>query len=506
MLKPAADYSWTRPDPQGLVSAGYGGVIRYAPHGSEAVQLTKAEVDALRAAGLQIAVVIQVGVKFVTEGYARGALEARRSVEITRACGLPDGDVYVAVDFDATLGGTPVSTTALDQMRRIAETFKGVASVVGQDHVRPYGGYHVLTWLYKELPWLKPGWQPQAWSQVGGQITYHPNIALKQHWPSIPMAGGTIDHNTVLMADWGQRVEEATVDVAASLAAMGWRTNSTARLRQAIWDFQRGWNLGPALQIDGIAGPKTRAAIEVSMSRRAEGKPDFSPNFYAREFICKCSPTADDCKRIFVRRALVQAAEKLRTLVGSYTPVRASRCATYNKQVGGVSDSQHRDGDAMDLPVFDVTIAKIMSLGVFSGIGYYETTKGRRMRHGDVRHMDAGETATPSNPDMWKYGTFTGTLVPPKPPTTTPTPTPPAPTPAPPTLEVENMTPEQLAPLIEEAVRKVVREEGTARAIWTGHEIVKDVRSSNPNPDDPTTRVTPSTLLEAAVVNTEGAQ
>ena len=50
------------------------------------------------------------------------------------------------------------------------------------------------------------------------------------------------------------------------------------------------------------------------------------------------------------------------------------------------------------------------------------------------------------------------------------------------------------------AIREVLKEEGTARALWTTHPIVKDVRGDAPDTDP---RVTPSTLLEAAVIQTK---
>ena len=49
-------------------------------------------------------------------------------------------------------------------------------------------------------------------------------------------------------------------DPKVALAALGWRVDTTARLAQAVKDFQRGWNLGAALAVDGDPGPKTRAA------------------------------------------------------------------------------------------------------------------------------------------------------------------------------------------------------------------------------------------------------
>lgn len=428
-----ADYSGGRPSPEALVTAGYMGVVRYAPGSVAANHITKAEVDALKAVGLAIAVVIQVGTKFVTEGHARGALEAARSVEMTRAAGLPDGDVYVAVDFDATLGGTPTSATALAQMEQIALTFEGVASVVGRDHVRPYGGFHTLTWLYKRCPWLKPGWQPRAWSQVAGVVTYHPNIALIQHWPSITVGGGLIDHNDGLLPDWGQRVppaptppvpQETPMNVATALASFGWVTNTPDRLVDAIEDFQGMWNLGPALSVDGDAGAKTRAAIELSLARQAAGKGNISASFSAAEFRCRGTSHSSSCRRIWTPRKQVKAAEAFRTLVGPYSPARGCRCPAYNKAVGGVSNSQHLYGRGMDVPVFDITPRQLKALGVATGIGAYVLPNGKRV----VRHFDTRAGATVTDPAEWDYGSYSGVVLTPKP---TAAPSVPAPAPAP---------------------------------------------------------------------------
>src|SRR5690606_33925802 len=125
--------------------------------------------------------------------------------------------------------------------------------------------------------------------------------------------------------------QEGPAMTAKALAAMGWRTNTAARLAQAIRDFQTGWNLGPALAIDGNAGPATRNALQVSMARRAVGLPDFSANFNAAEFACNCGGTWADCRRIWIDRATVQVAEQWRALVGPFTPDRGCRCPRENK-------------------------------------------------------------------------------------------------------------------------------------------------------------------------------
>ncbi len=193
------------------------------------------------------------------------------------------------------------------------------------------------------------------------------------------------------------------MSTASDLTALGWRTDTATRLRQAIWDFQNGNNIGPRLFVDGKDGPKTRAAIKVALDRKAKGLPTASANFSFTEFRCACGGYSD-CKRIWVDRDLIIALEAYRNkLVGPLFIVRGCRCPRENKRVNGASRSQHLYGRAADLPIFDVSPTKIKTLGVFTGMGLYDyrDAKGARqvMRHGDVRPEN-----TPSNPAKWDYG------------------------------------------------------------------------------------------------------
>ena len=222
-----------------------------------------------------------------------------------------------------------------------------------------------------------------------------------------------------------------------ALAALGWRVDTTARLAQAVKDFQRGWNLGPALTVDGNPGPKTQAALALSLERKAKGLPDFSAHFSAREFRCACGGADASCRRIWVERALVQAVEKYRTVVGPLKIDRGCRCPQQNAAVGGARNSQHLYGSAADVSVFRVSVAKVRALGVASGIGTYTYGGTGYPRHIDVRHIftDSRNTtkSTVASPAQWTYGSARYAPLTPRPglaadPTPAPAPTP-APTP-----------------------------------------------------------------------------
>lgn len=174
------------------------------------------------------------------------------------------------------------------------------------------------------------------------------------------------------------------------LTALGWRTNTSARLTQAIKDFQRMWNLGRALSVDGLIGPKTSAALRVSYARRKAGKSDMSANFSAKEFACKCGGKYSTCRRVWAPRSLLQLAERIRKEIGPWGPLSTCRCFSHNRAVGGSTQSKHLAGTAMDVPSsYRLTKAKASNARAL-GIGYSRSSNL-------VLHVDTGPSRT------WAY-------------------------------------------------------------------------------------------------------
>lgn len=145
-----------------------------------------------------------------------------------------------------------------------------------------------------------------------------------------------------------------------------------------VKDFQATWNLGPALKVDGIVGPKTTAAIEESVSRGGL----ISPHFRATEFLCHCGMRRNGCHGIIAWRYLLASLETYREhfAPNGLTIVSGYRCPEHNRAVGGATDSMHLYGLAADVPGA-AAWGRVRALDVFAGIGYSPST-------GRVVHVD----------------------------------------------------------------------------------------------------------------------
>lgn len=177
------------------------------------------------------------------------------------------------------------------------------------------------------------------------------------------------------------------------LSALGFRS---------VEGFQAAFNLGPALVVDGIWGPKTEAAGVLSFTRHNAGQSDLSAHFSAREFACRCGGTLPGCEKTKVLRGLIASLEVYRTIVGPLLIVSGYRCPQHNARVGGVSNSQHLFGAAADIPAAR-SVSSVAHLRQFAGIGYQHSTG--LVVHVDRRDISGHNTTDSSqtNPAEWVY-------------------------------------------------------------------------------------------------------
>lgn len=115
-----------------------------------------------------------------------------------------------------------------------------------------------------------------------------------------------------------------------------------------------------------------------------------SKNFDDKEFACPC------CNKVYVSKQLVDMLQLARDMANiPFIITSGYRCVDYNKEVGGVPNSSHLSGKAVDIKVTSdemrfKLVSSILSAG-FKRIGI-----GKDFIHCDV---DAGKP----NKVMWVY-------------------------------------------------------------------------------------------------------
>jgi uncharacterized protein YcbK (DUF882 family) len=113
---------------------------------------------------------------------------------------------------------------------------------------------------------------------------------------------------------------------------------------------------------------------------------DLTKNFSISEFICKCG-----CGKENIDAKVVNIAQTIRDYLDE--PVRINsgcRCTAYNKKVGGVADSTHISGMAIDLScdsgsrsIFNA-IKALSTAGKIHQIGYCKRYIKKNFVHVDV--------------------------------------------------------------------------------------------------------------------------
>lgn len=189
----ACDYSWSRPDPQALRDAGFHGVIRYATDGTSPAgkAITADEYARLRAAGLQVTLVMERGTQPALGGGPAGIRDAQEANSAADAIGYPkDCAIYYVAEDPNKL--------PQNQWPIVMAYFDGVASVQGRP-IGAYGSQALLQYLMANRPSVKYAWQVAPWSSDTS------GMHLCQQVGNVPAQfANQIDMDVILHEDWGQ--------------------------------------------------------------------------------------------------------------------------------------------------------------------------------------------------------------------------------------------------------------------------------------------------------------
>lgn len=120
----------------------------------------------------------------------------------------------------------------------------------------------------------------------------------------------------------------------------------------------RVWQKKNSLTADGIAGVNTRAKLGIKTV-------DFwatVKHFKKSEFACKCGGRHCNGYPAEINHTLIRVAERAREHFGKPITVSSGiRCSKHNANVGGVSNSRHKLGKAMDFHVQGMSASTVLA-------------------------------------------------------------------------------------------------------------------------------------------------
>jgi hypothetical protein len=239
-MSEGVDYSSARPRAWVLASEGKRFAARYAGPGSTGKHMSRAEVQALVAAGLSVVTLCEGAARDALGGHARGVDHARRARDMAKDAGMPPGrPIYFAIDFDASAGELEKTVPYLD----------GATSVIGLSSVGIYGGWRTVDWAARNG---RAAWYFQTYAWSAGKV--HTRAHMLQYHNGASIDGGSVDLCRSIAADFGQW--------RPGVETVGEAPPSTPPPEQSEW-----WDYVPT--IDGLRGQIDDLASALDGSARA---------------------------------------------------------------------------------------------------------------------------------------------------------------------------------------------------------------------------------------------
>jgi len=175
------------------------------------------------------------------------------------------------------------------------------------------------------------------------------------------------DNNLAADSIFGAKTEAKSIEVIRAIQkAVGATVDGLAgnKTKAATMEYQKKNGLTP----DGIAGPLTRAKINEPAKKEPPVVEISDEEFWKTikyfkrsEFACKCKKYCNGYPAE-MDRTLITVAERVRKHFGAACTVSSgARCKQHNANVGGVANSRHMSGCAMDFRIAGKTSAQVLA-------------------------------------------------------------------------------------------------------------------------------------------------
>lgn len=186
------DEAWAKSSPDTARAAGYSGIIGYISEDNTGKNLTRADVDAIHAAGLAVGFADEYGATEALGGATAGNQRAGKTIGYAITLGVPRGVAFYApADWNVSAAQMPaVLAYAVEHDRALrASGWRGGL----------YGGYPVCRYLW-EHGYQGLLWQTYAWSNG----LWLDGVAIRQTQNGITVGGANVDRDEAEVIDWGQ--------------------------------------------------------------------------------------------------------------------------------------------------------------------------------------------------------------------------------------------------------------------------------------------------------------
>lgn len=252
------DYAWERPDPQALWAAGYHFAIRYLSRDTTGKNLTAAEAQTLRAAGLSIVLNWEYVANAALGGFIQGHDDAVEAATQRAQVGAPNTvPVYFSVDFNASQA----------QMPTVMSYLAGCVNVLGHDGVGVYGSFAVVQ-RAMDANVCRWAWQTYAWSNGA----WDQRAQLRQIRNGVPFNGVSIDQDESTTVDFGQW-SVGRVDGMPFILSI---IDTDGKNYDGLADGVGGWHYVPVIdalaEVEAMLGPNmVRRTVSRQMAIDAYG-------------------------------------------------------------------------------------------------------------------------------------------------------------------------------------------------------------------------------------------